>query len=72
MIANMLSEQTLFLNSRTKFNDPYDSRPIIQNDLSSSAIRDYCEEMFRNPFNPKRSFSGVAQIMALEHPVVRA
>jgi hypothetical protein len=40
-IRDLLSERTLFLNSRKNFNDPYDSRPIIDNDLSSAAVRAY-------------------------------
>src|SRR6266436_5123340 len=65
-INNMLSEQTLFLNSRTNFNDPYDSQPIIENDLSNSAIREYCQEAFQNPLNPKRSPLSVARIYNLK------
>jgi len=43
-ITDMLSQQQLSLNSRMNFNDPYDSRPIIENDLSNSAIRSYVQE----------------------------
>jgi hypothetical protein len=63
-IADMLSEQKLFLNSRTKFNDPYDSEPIIETDLSNSTIRDYLNEMFENPDNHKRSPSQVSRIIS--------
>ncbi|HMG78869.1 MAG TPA: DUF2971 domain-containing protein [Xanthobacteraceae bacterium] len=65
-ITDMLSEQTLFVNSRTRFNDPYDSHPIIENDLSTSAVRAYCEEMIKNPFDPKRSLTGIAHILDLK------
>lgn len=63
-IADMLSEQKLFLNSRTKFNDPYDSEPITETDLSNSTIRDYLNEMFENPDNHKRSPSQVLRIIS--------
>jgi DUF2971 family protein len=62
-IADMLSEQKLFLNSRTNFNDPYDSRPIIENDLSSSSIRKYVDDMVENPYNPKRRPAQIARII---------
>jgi hypothetical protein len=65
-IADMLSQQKLFVNSRTRFNDPYDSYPIIENDLSASAIRNYCEAMIQDPFNAKRSLTGIAHILDLK------
>lgn len=61
----MLTEHRLFLNSRTRFNDPYDSRPIIEGDLSSSKIRDYVNDMVANPYNPKRKPSRIARIMSM-------
>jgi hypothetical protein len=61
-IADMLSERRLFLNSRTNFNDPFDSQPIIDNDLSNSAIREYCQDALRNPFNLNRSPLSIARI----------
>jgi hypothetical protein len=65
-IADMLSKQELFLNSRTRFNDPYDSEPIIENDLSNSVIRNYIDQMVENPYNPKRKPSQIARIMRLK------
>jgi hypothetical protein len=59
----MLSENRLFLNSRTKFNAPYDSRPIVDGDLSNSSIRDYIDEMSANPYNSKRKPSQIARII---------
>lgn len=64
-ITDMLSEQKLYLNSRTKFNDPYDSQPIIEDDLRNSAIRAYFKDMIENPFNPARSAVGMARILEL-------
>ena len=64
-ITDMFTKQELFLNSRTNFNDPFDSRPIVKNDLSNLAIRNYCEEAFQNPFNPLRSSASIAEIMQL-------
>ncbi len=64
-IRDLLCEHKLFLNSRTKFNDPFDSQPIIEDDLSSSAIRDYFKHTLENPFNPNRSAIGVARILEL-------
>lgn len=66
VITNMLSRHLLFLNSRTQFNDPYDSHPIIKNDLSSASIRSYLKEAIQNPFNPQRSPAGVAQLLILK------
>lgn len=65
-ITDMLSEQMLFLNSRTKFNDPYDSQPVIENDLSSHSIRNYYEEMIRQPFNRERSPTGIARLLEMK------
>jgi hypothetical protein len=62
-VADMLAEQKLFLNSRTKFNDPYDSQPIIDGDLSNSAIRDYFKYTIEHPFNPNRSLKSTARIL---------
>jgi Protein of unknown function (DUF2971) len=66
VIADLLSQQKLFVNSRIYFNDPYDSLPIIENDLTNSAVRSYCEEMIQNPFSAKRSPTGIAQILDLK------
>lgn len=65
-IGELLSNQTLFLNSRTNFNDPYDSRPIVDNDLSTAAIRTYCQQAIQNPINPRRSITSVARILELK------
>jgi Protein of unknown function (DUF2971) len=64
-ITDMLSEHVLFLNSRTRFNDLFDSQPIIQNDLSSSDIHDYVSRSIERPFNPKRSFESIARLMQM-------
>lgn len=64
-IADMLSEQRLYLNSRTKFNDPYDSQPIIDDDLRNSEIRAYLKDMFENPLNPARSTLSAARILEM-------
>jgi hypothetical protein len=65
-ISDMLSEQLLFLNSRTHFNDPYDSQPILENDLSNSAIRNYFNGMLERPHNPIRSPESVARILEMK------
>jgi hypothetical protein len=65
-IGDMLSEQALFLNSRRNFNDPYDSQPLIINDLSSHAIRHYFDEAMQNPYNPERSLGGIARILEMK------
>ena len=65
-IADMLSEQKLFMNSRANFNDPYDSRPIVQNNLSTSAIRKYFREAFQNPFNPKRTSASTSRLLDMK------
>lgn len=62
----MLCEQTLFLNSRSKFNDPFDSQPTIKDDLPASAIRNYLNEMMQNPLNPIRDASTIAKILQLK------
>jgi hypothetical protein len=64
-IAGMLSDHTLFLNTRRNFNDPFDSQPVIENDLSNRAIRDYYTEALSDPFNPRRSLQTAARIFEL-------
>jgi hypothetical protein len=64
-MMQILTEHKLFLNSRTNFNDPYDSRPIIIDDLSHSALKAYFNDMVRNPFNPKRTASGMSKIFEM-------
>jgi hypothetical protein len=64
-ISEILSEHKLFLNSRKNFNDPFDSQPVIDNDLSNHAIRDYFRNALADPFNPKRSLQSTARIMDL-------
>jgi len=66
VIDDMLSNNLLFLSSRTKFNDPFDSSPIIQNDLSNSSIRDYFNKVIENPYHPNRSFSKIMKITELK------
>lgn len=65
-ITDLLSEHRLFLNSRTKFNDPYDSRPIIDDDLSTSSLRQYTDEMLANPLNPRRSPSQMLRLLEMK------
>jgi Protein of unknown function (DUF2971) len=66
VIDDTLSNNLLFLNSRTKFNDPFDSSPIIQNDLSNSAIRDYFNQAIESPYHPNRSFAKIMKITELK------
>ena len=65
-VVDMLSGTELFLNSRTKFNDPYDSQPIIVRDLPNSAIRSYVQEAIENPLNPKRSPLSTVRLLHLK------
>jgi hypothetical protein len=62
-ISGILSRHELYLNSRKNFNDPFDSQPIIQNDLSSRVLRDYINEAIKDPFNPARSAISSAKIL---------
>jgi hypothetical protein len=62
-VEDILSHQTLFLNSRVNFNDPYDSQPVIVDDLSNRAIRQNLSEALRNPLPPKRSWQAVARAL---------
>jgi hypothetical protein len=64
-IGDLLSQNKLFLNSRTKFNDPFDSQPIIENDLSNSSIREYLKHMLEDPLNPNRSTLSAARILEM-------
>jgi hypothetical protein len=64
-LTQILSEQKLFLNSRRNYNDPFDSQPIIESDLSNSSIRDYLQSALADPFNPKRSPQATARILEL-------
>ena len=65
-ITNMLSLNILVLNSRRNFNDPFDSQPTIDNDLSNSAIRDYFRNMLEEPFHPRWSLAGAFRILELK------
>jgi hypothetical protein len=49
-LDDILVRQKLFLNSRTKFNDPFDSRPLIKDDLRHTDIRGYFDAMTQDPF----------------------
>lgn len=65
-VDDMLSANLLFLNSRVNFNDPFDSRPVIKNDLSSSQIRNYFSETIQNPYSPNRSLKNILRISELK------
>lgn len=64
-ITDMLAEQKLFLNSRTRFNDPYDSQPEIHDDVRISDLRNYANEMIQNPWREERDAQEVLQILQL-------
>jgi hypothetical protein len=64
-IAGMIYEKKLFLNSRTKFNDPYDSQPIVVDDMRNSTIRKYVRDMLQDPLNPARSPLSSARILEM-------
>jgi hypothetical protein len=65
-IIDLLSQQQFTLNSRTNFNDPYDSQPIIVRDLSNSAIRNYIRDALQHPFNPTRSAFSTARLLQMK------
>jgi hypothetical protein len=65
-VVDLLSEHHLTLNSRTRFNDPYDSQPIIVRDLSNLAIRRYLQDALQNPLNPTRSPLSAARLLHLK------
>jgi hypothetical protein len=65
-IRDMLSEQKLYLNSRTRFNDAYDSRPQIHDDLSPSTVRRHAAGLFRNPWHHTHDTSVIPQILNLK------
>ena len=48
-IIDLLAERKLFLNSRTRFNDRFDSRPLIEEDLDVANAQLYLNEMIANP-----------------------
>ena len=64
-ITEILTDHTLVLNSRKNFNDPFDSQPIIKNDLSNRAIRDHFRDALGDPLNPKRSSIAAARILEM-------
>jgi Protein of unknown function (DUF2971) len=53
-ITDILSEQKLFLNSRINFNDPFDSQPVLKDDVKRSDVRRHFERIKRDPLNPDR------------------
>jgi hypothetical protein len=65
-VGDLLSQNKLFLNSRTKFNDPFDSQPIIEDDLTNSSIRKYFNHVLEDPFNPNRSAISTARILEMK------
>jgi hypothetical protein len=64
-LSDILSEQKLFLNSRTNFNDPYDSRPEIDNDLRSSDIRRDARELVQDPWNSQLGVDEISTVLML-------
>ena len=44
----------------------FDSQPIVKNDLSNSALRNYLNRATKDPFNPERSFAATANILEME------
>ena len=65
-ITRILNERQIFLSSRTKFNDPYDSHPDIRDDLIASAIRRHTREMMQSPWRRERDPSDTLQILKLK------
>jgi len=65
-ITDILAEQKLYLTSRTKFNDVYDSHPQIEDDLSLSIIRKHATELIFNPWHPTQDSSLIPLILKLK------
>jgi len=65
-ITDILAEQKLYLTSRIKFNDVYDSRPQIEDDLSPSIIRKHAAELIFNPWHPTQDPSLIPLILKLK------
>lgn len=65
-IADLLSNQEMFLNSRLNFNDPFDSQPVVVSDLKAPAIRSYFAHIIQNPFNSNRSAQSVEKLLQLQ------
>jgi hypothetical protein len=61
----MVVEHKLYLNSRIRFNDPYDSQPEIIDDLEPRQMRAYVREMLSNPWNPNRDLDFTSKILVL-------
>jgi len=62
-LDDLFLRQELFLNSRVRFNDPFDSNPIIEDDVSDESLRNYFQDMIDNPINPRRSMPHVFKIL---------
>jgi hypothetical protein len=62
-VADLLGQQKIFLSSRTRFNDPHDSNPEIENDLADSLIKNHAQEMLANPWRQDRDPSEILQIL---------
>jgi hypothetical protein len=65
-ITDILAEQRLYLTSRTKFNDVYDSHPQIDDDLSPSIIRKHAAALIFNPWHPAQDSSLIPLILKLK------
>ena len=65
-VADLLGEQKIFLSSRTSFNDPHDSNPEIEDDLSDSLIRNHAQEMLANPWRSDREPAEISQLLNLQ------
>jgi len=65
-ITDILAEQKLYLTSRTKFNDVYDSHPQIEDDLSTSIIRKHAAELIFNPWHPTQDPSLIPLVLRLK------
>jgi hypothetical protein len=62
-LIDLLGKNSIRLNSRNNFNDPYDSRPIVEGDISVADAQRYVDLMFANPAGSMRTPDIVTQIL---------
>lgn len=65
-VLDILTRHQIYLNSRNNFNDPYDSRPIVEGQISLSDAQKYVDLMFANPRTIHREPETIAEIERLK------
>lgn len=66
-LAEILSEQKIYLSSRTAFNDALDSRPEIVDDLSAKDIRRDARELVRNPWVSTLTLTEILKLIEIRN-----